>query len=149
MATEKERQNFIAVFVAEYNGKHNPHPRNSDPGAHGGPGVLTLQECIDAARALLRHARTHGNLAVAECNGPGDYINRMPYPAAGDAINVWQGNLERRQERCEKRITEICAGFNLPVTLGGDPRGYTVKVKLPSGAYNTWGGSESGYGIPQ
>jgi hypothetical protein len=33
--------------------------------------------------------------------------------------------------------------------FGGDPRGYTVKVHLPNHAYNTWGGAESGYGVPQ
>ena len=149
MATEKERQEFVARFVAEYNGKHNPHPRNSDPGAHGGPGVLTLQECIDAARSLLRHARTHGRLAVDECNGPSAFIDQVPYPRAGELIAEWEARLEKRQAACEKRIREICAGFNLPVHLGGDPRGYTVKVKLPSGAHNTWGGSEEGYGVPQ
>ena len=27
------------------------------------------------------------------------------------------------------------------------PRGYVVKLHLPSGKHNTWGGKESGYGI--
>lgn len=33
--------------------------------------------------------------------------------------------------------------------FGGDPRGYTVKLLLPDGSYNTWGGFECGWGVPQ
>lgn len=33
--------------------------------------------------------------------------------------------------------------------FGGDPRGYTVKLLLPDGTYNTWGGFECGLGVPQ
>ena len=34
----------------------------------------------------------------------------------------------------------------LSLLLGGDPRGYTVKVLgLPT--YNTWGGVEEGFGV--
>jgi len=131
MATAKEREQFIALMVADYC-----------------PQYSIFRVC-EAARALLRHARTHGNLAVEECNGPGDYVNHVPYPEAGKIYDDHAASVAKRQERVEKRIKEICAEFNLPVTLGGDPRGYTVKVKLPSGAYNTWGGSEEGYGVPQ
>lgn len=30
----------------------------------------------------------------------------------------------------------------------GDPRGYTTKLHLTSGGWNTWGGFESGWGVP-
>lgn len=33
--------------------------------------------------------------------------------------------------------------------FGGDPRGYTVKILLPDGSSNTWGGFECGWGVPQ
>jgi len=103
----------------------------------------------DAARLLMRHAKTHGNLAVAECNGPGDYVNRIPYPEAGHIYAEHQRRIEKKTQQIEGRIIAICAELGLVAILGGDPRGYTVKVKLPTGAYNTLGGREDGYGVPQ
>lgn len=162
MATEKERQEFIARFCAEYTGKRVPDFAAEKATLGGAHDTHTLQQCIDAARALLRHAHTHGNLAVQQCNGPQHLNGPSPYNWHKEpvkhtewingnhaAMEAWEARLERDQERVEKRIKEICAGFNLPVTLGGDPRGFTVKLKLSSGAYNTWGGSEDGYGVPQ
>ncbi len=144
MATAKDREQFIALMVAEYCPQHS------------------MGGVVDAARALLRHARTHGNLAMQQCNGPEHLNGPSPYDwqtqpeqhrewinGNNAAREAWEAQRERKELACEKRIKEICAGFNLPVTLGGDPRGYTVKVKFPSGAYNTWGGSEEGYGVPQ
>lgn len=150
MATEKERQEFIARFCAEYaittGQQRTPaHPERKP-----------IPECIGAARSLLRHARTHGRLAVDECNGC--WAHSVPDEQLGGAdprtyrravVSAWESQLEKKTAACEKRIKEICAGFNLPVTMGGDPRGSTVKLKLPSGVYNTWGGSEDGYAVPQ
>lgn len=130
MTTQKERVDFITRFRDEY----PKRPR---------------EECVKAAGLLLRYAREHGRLAVEECNGPGEYINRVPYPRAGELIAAWQADLEKRQERIGAKIVEVCAPFKLPVILGGDPRGSTVRVKFPSGVYNTWGGAEHGYGVPQ
>ena len=151
MATEKERQEFIAQFTQALAGKPGPH----------GWEVHRIGDCIHAARALLRHARTHGNLAVQYRNGPQHLNGPSPYNwqiqpeqhrewinGNRRAWEAWEARRERKEQACERRIKEICAGFSLPVTLGGDPRGYTVKVKFPSGAYNTWGGSSEGYGIP-
>ncbi len=73
----------------------------------------------------------------------------MPYPRAGQIIDRWTKRLEKRQEQIENRIKAICAAFGLRVECGGDPRGYTVKVFFPSNKYNTLGGPESGWGIPQ
>lgn len=127
MATAKEREEFIGRMVAEFCPRHS------------------MGSIVEAARALLRHARTHHRLAEEECNGP----TGCWYQANAQRMDDWQAGLEKRQERVEKRISEICAGLDLPVHFGGDPRGYTVKLKLLGGAYNTWGGSEEGYGVPQ
>ena len=143
MATAKEREEFIVLFCAQY-------PRRP------------LHETVAAARALLRHAKTHGNLAVQHCNGPEHLNGPSPFDwkaepekhAAwvkrnGEAAEAWEAAREKKELAVEKRIMDICAGFKLPVTFGGDPRGYTVKVKFPSGLYNTWGGAEEGWGVPQ
>ena len=115
---------------------------------------------------LLRHAATYQRLAVAYCNGPEHLNERNPFATIAaksataqkahaayeaersKAINAWEDRLARDTERCALRIKDICAPFKLPVTLGGDPRGYCVKVKLPDGSHNTWGGSEDGIGVP-
>ena len=129
MSTQRERLEFTALIAREFPAK-------------------LLWEVTAFCNSLLRHAKTHGALAVEECNGPGDYINQIPYPRAGELINEWQNRLEVRQERTDKRISELCLAFGVKVELGGDPRGATVKLHLPSGKYNTMGGSESGYGVP-
>lgn len=102
-----------------------------------------------AALLLLRHARTHGNIAEAQCNGPGDYVNRIPYPEAGAIYARHEAWCEKREQQVEARICAICKPLGIVPDFQGDPRGYTVKLHLPTGAYNTMGGRESGYGVPQ
>jgi hypothetical protein len=38
-------------------------------------------------------------------------------------------------------------GVELKADITGDPRGFSLKLHLPDGSYNTWGGKESGFGI--
>lgn len=145
MATQKEREEFIARFVKEFSGKVSPAA--PPPGYEAR--VHTLDECIRAARLLLRHAKTHARLAEESCNGhPAQSSPTMPTDQLGKLQDAWDARIKREEERTEKRIREICAAFSLAVHFGGDPRGYTVKLKLPSGTYNSWGGSEDGYGVP-
>lgn len=77
---------------------------------------------------LMRLARRHGKLQERACN----------YQV-----------LEDHDAVCEDSIREVCRKIGCEVKFGGDPRGYTVKVMLPSGRYNTWGGAEDGWGVPQ
>lgn len=154
MSTEKERTEFTARLAREY------------------PNIPVHIVC-DLARKLMSLARTHGNLAVQQCNGPPEWIRNRE--RSGDDTGVcdaWETARAKREESCERRITEVCAKFGhkpdciyvggvparatcrcrgkiLKPHFGGDPRGYTVKVKLPSGVHNTFGGSEEGYGVPQ
>lgn len=145
MATQKEREEFIARFVQEFAGKIAPRT----PPAGYEATVHTMQECMDAARLLLRHARTHQRLAEESCNGhPAQNSAHISAQSINALQGAWDARIAKSEERTEKRIREICAQFNLPVHFGGDPRGYTVKLKLPSGAYNSWGGSEEWYGVP-
>jgi hypothetical protein len=107
---------------------------------------MTIERLREARDKLLTLARQHGRLAVEECNGP-DGVHLMN----SAQIAEWQVNLDLRQTRCEERIKALIAD-RLPGTkliLGGDPRGYTVKLILPTGAYNTMGGKDDGWGVPQ
>lgn len=80
------------------------------------------------AQRILRNANTVQRYAVAACN-------RMLTEAE-----------QRRESAACRRIEKDAAPFK--VTTSGDPRGCCVKIHFPSGAYNTWGGPESGWGVP-
>jgi hypothetical protein len=59
---------------------------------------------------------------------------------------------EHVETRLEKRVTEILKSYLGPdkpireIIFTGDPRGYTIKLKLASGRSNDMGGEE--FGIP-
>lgn len=87
-------------------------------------------EAAAAARALMRLASTWQRIQVDKCNRP------------------QTGTDEAREFKTENLLVGWAKRYRLSLDLGGDPRGYTVKVKLPSGRYNTWGGKEDGWGVP-
>lgn len=43
-------------------------------------------------------------------------------------------------KRVQENILRLCKDFGLQVNADGDPRGYTVKIKLPNHASNEMGG---------
>lgn len=103
--------------------------------------VITYAPIESAARHaelaadLMREASTYGRLQETECNRE-------------------LSKRERDDEtRCAARLTLIAQRLGVGLKLGGDPRGYTVKVLFPKDAqgrrpYNTWGGEEDGWGVP-
>jgi hypothetical protein len=59
--------------------------------------------------------------------------------------------VERREKRLEQIVNAHCAALGVRAEFSGDPRGYVVKLhfgpdpdRQPG---NTWGGSETGWGI--
>ncbi len=78
---------------------------------------------------LLKLARQHHSLQERYCN------------------NGWTEQEEKTQNRVESTIREILKPYEIRAKFTGDPRGFTVKLFLKSGKYNTWGGSCEGYGI--
>lgn len=80
-------------------------------------------------RAVLRNAATLTRYAEMACN-----------------IELTPGDIAREQA-AERRVRALATRRGATVKFNGDPRGYVVKLGLPSGKYNTWGGRESGYGI--
>lgn len=130
MATTKEREEFISILVREFPDR-------------------PIQVVNAFARLILRHARTHGNIQVNVCNGPGDYVNHIPYPEAGRIYAEHEARCEKREAQIEKRIMELCTQFGVAVRFGGDPRGYTVSIYLPSKNSNSLGGRENEWGVPQ
>jgi hypothetical protein len=99
---------------------------------------------------IMRHAASLQRLAEEECNGPGDWVNNVPYPEAGHIYDRWQERVERQTDQRQARVRELVK--TLPgvtgVNLGGDPRGTVVKLFRADGKSNTWGGEESGWAVP-
>lgn len=80
------------------------------------------------ARLILRDATTHNRCAERECSE-----DMRPSEAA---------RVEKQSAACERRITERLAllgpGFSV-AEFSGDPRGATVKIRVPSGYGDSWG----------
>ena len=87
---------------------------------------------LNFVKQIIRLGRTSARFAEHACN-------RGLTPAE-----------ERRDERNDERIKALCESLHprIKPIIGGDPRGYTVKLLLPTEEYNTWGGKESGWGVP-
>jgi hypothetical protein len=78
---------------------------------------------------LVRLARRHHRFQEAHCN--------YGLSAAEEAA----------EQRCEDAIQRLCRGLGCEPVFSGDPRGATVKLKVPSGRTDDWGGV--GICVPQ
>jgi len=96
------------------------------------------------ARRILRWGHTHGRLAEEACNGD--------WPLRHTDQTAWAKELERQQRRAERiielgcfHLNELIYGIGIdgpafaPI-FSGDPRGHTVKLRVPSGRSDSWGG---------
>lgn len=106
------------------------------------------------ARLVLRDATTIHRLAIAACNGDWPCDNgERPTKACGTCESLYHPSALTKAGVCPScraaaRIAKRLEPHGIRVTTGGDPRGYTTKLMLPSGAHNTWGGREAGFGVP-
>ena len=92
----------------------------------------TVPPQMVAARALqfCKAARVIERNAVNQCNG------------------VDSPRTEARALKAANAVATLASECGFTPRLGGDPRGYTLKLILPTGRYNTWGGVEDGWGVP-
>jgi len=83
-------------------------------------------------------------------------LQKLGRQADSNAIAL--SNAYRNQDafakRCKsiaKRAADILEPYGLRANVGGDPRGYCLKITAAPGQpaipHNTWGGAEYGYGI--
>jgi hypothetical protein len=47
---------------------------------------------------------------------------------------------ERKEKDIENKISMLCDPFDCKPRFGGDPRGSTIKIVMPDGYTNDWGG---------
>jgi hypothetical protein len=56
---------------------------------------------------------------------------------------------EDQRDSLRDQLAELAKRFKIALRadVTGDPRGFCLKLHLPDGSHNTWGGKESGWGI--
>ena len=92
--------------------------------------VSNAGDAVALAKLVLRNASIIQSIAVKDCNSP-----------------LTDGD-RKEDEMAEARITEACKPWGITPTFNGDPRGCCVKLLLPSGRWNSWGGAEDGFCVP-
>lgn len=124
MTYAKARAEFSAAMIAEFGDR---------------------KETRAAVRELFILANAHMTRSVEQCNGPTD----RERAARGFDWDEWEETRAASERETERRILAIAETIGARVKLGGDPRGFTVKLMMPkTGAYNSWGGAEEGFGVP-
>ena len=94
----------------------------------------TNNQGVDLARLILRNASTMQRLAERRCSVE---------------MSEAQAKREEAQDAaCQARIAKACEPWGIKPNFNGDPRGACVKLILPSGRYNSWGGAEDGFCVP-
>ncbi len=100
--------------------------------------------------AICRAATTYARIQEESCNGPGDWI--VNGSNSGPAIERWQARIDKREAELERRLAALVAnlqtvnGEPCRVVFNGDPRGATVKVKVPGADGDSWG--RDGFCVP-
>ena len=117
------RNDEFAVFVAAI-------MQSLSVGTNGDPTGVTPHQALAVAGTLRRYARTLSRLAVRECN---------------DGLTAQE---QARKTRTQRNAAAFAALYDMAVKVDGDPRGYVLKVLLPTGLYNTMGGASEGWGVP-
>lgn len=144
MSYQKDRDEFVAVIQDEL------------------PKTASVGECVRLARLILRNAATIQHCAELVCSSEAADRDRVPCPGGNenclcrdygsyDQDNQQHGRVPRvnlQIERASQRIEAACKPWGIKPRFSGDPRGACVKLILPSGRYNSWGGAEQGFCVP-
>ena len=96
-----------------------------------------VEEPERLARTLRRLAARHHRNQERRCNGDYPFNGDLECPC-GDMVHRLTGGL-CDDCRNEAAITAACKPWGIVPIFGGDPRGCTVKLKVPSGRTDDWG----------
>jgi len=149
MSYQKDRDEFIGQMVEE--GEIiNPRLPLEDRKYDG----------VSLARAILRNAATIQHCEELVCSSEAADRDRVQCPAiksgndADCACNCYEDKhcdtprVQMQILRARQRIEAACRPWGIKPNFSGDPRGCCVKLLLPSGRWNSWGGKEKGYCVP-
>lgn len=53
---------------------------------------------------------------------------------------------DKQKDELRAEVEFVAGALGLTAEMDTDPRGYTIKLKLPSGRYNSWDGES--WGVP-
>ena len=83
------------------------------------------------ARLLLRHGKTYSRLQEAHCNGVGEWCGESneSFSRRQARFEKW---IDKREGQIERRIARIAQALGYVADFQGDPRGYTVRIVVPS-----------------
>lgn len=105
------------------------------------------------ALALIRIGRGVARWAVRACNGEGHRVWGFRHGESTRSAPGWAWDesddaaKDKADARALAKLQAIADRYGATVKLGGDPRGYVVKLILASGRHNTWGGASDGWGV--
>ena len=144
MSYQKDRDQFVGQIVSEVT-------------AAGG----TNNQGVALARLILRNASTIQRCETAVCSDEAADRDRVPCPAIKsgrdedcccdrypDGVCSTTPRVQVAIMRARQRIDAACKPWGIVPNHGGDPRGCCVKMILPSGRWNSWGGAEEGFCVP-
>lgn len=100
------------------------------------------------ALALIKIGAGVARWAVRECNGEGHRVN---IPASGYQRWSWEWGSDddaakdKADARALAKASEIAARYGATVKIGGDPRGYVMRLQLATKRSNTF--SDDGWGV--
>ena len=123
MSKQKDREEFVAIMARE---------------------VPSMP--LDAVRRIMREATTLDRLAVAMCNGdwPCDNGERKTKQCSECAMGYAPSSLSKAGVcpdcRAQARVRKVCEAYGIVPDFSGDPRGCVLKLKVPSGYNNSFGG---------
>lgn len=109
------------------------------------PGEFSPYRAAKDAESLVRLGKRAAKIALDRCNG----IQRYD-AAARQMLATWMENDEARADKACDKIARDAAAILGPygatkISVGGDPRGFTLKFHFASGRSNSAGGE--GWGV--
>jgi hypothetical protein len=111
---------------------------------HAAQGMVPPHVAARDALAMIRIGQGAARRAVQLCNGFPRYDAK-----ARQMLNTWTEADDARREKADakalERASTIAERYGATVKLGGDPRGYVMRLYLASGASNTFG--DDGWGV--
>lgn len=140
MSKAKQAAELAAVLSTEMHEGHSATIK-ARVGAQLHPPHVVAADAL----ALLRIGASVARWAVRACNGEGREWHQWPN---GGGSYVWGNADDAAKEKADARAlakaSEIAARYGATVEIGGDPRGYVLRLHLASGRKNGWG---EGWGV--
>lgn len=112
---------------------------------------MTKDELRLRDEAVCAFARAYPDKHLMEIMALVDDLRRIAKSAQRNAENLCNlANYADKRDSLRARVVRVFKTHGLvlsKVKVGGDPRGYCLKIILSTGEYNTWGGAEDGWGL--